>query len=125
MPVDTELKIAVNQIEYSYGKKRKIAEPGAPFQCPVSEVDYLERVGAVRDLTEAEQALWERQNSKKPAPEAAEDEDENDGQGGGNGDGDSDTKDGDAKTGEAAKDETDKETAKSSGRTRGRSTAKI
>lgn len=58
----TELKIAINLIEYSHGKKRMTAEPGVPFLCPTSEVDYLSREGAIRDLTDAELALWERQN---------------------------------------------------------------
>lgn len=75
-------KIAVHEVEYSDGKKRKNAVPGSIFEIESEHVDRLEKLGAIREPSEAELALYEKQN-KRTAPKAksAEGEAGDDGEG--------------------------------------------
>lgn len=48
------------------------ARPGEMFNCPDGELEYLRSLGAVRDPTEAELAVRERQARLAPNPEGGE-----------------------------------------------------
>lgn len=55
-------KVAVNEIEYLDGKVKKIAAPTAMFEVDEDVAKRLEKLNAVREPTEAEMALYEKQN---------------------------------------------------------------
>lgn len=60
------LYVALHVVHYTDDAgKRRVAKPGEAFYPPESEVAFLTRQGAVREATEAEIALYEKQNGGK------------------------------------------------------------
>jgi len=60
------LYVALHVVHYTDDAgKRRVAKPGDAFYPPESEVAFLNRAGAVRKATEAEIALYEKQNGGK------------------------------------------------------------
>ncbi|MFC3724400.1 hypothetical protein [Neoaquamicrobium sediminum] len=84
--MSTKLVVAVHEVEYLNGKKKDFAVPGSIFGIESDLAAKLEKRGAVREPTEAELALYEKQN-KAPAKKAAAKTADNggDGDNGGNG----------------------------------------
>lgn len=75
--MNTKLVMAVNEVEYLDGRKKAYAKPGRIFPLDSSKVEKLIKMGAVREPTDSEMALYEKQN-KTVARKAAKSDDSGD-----------------------------------------------